>query len=35
MKLAQKMILIPAGRIPLEYWNLSELDQALTNVKNN
>jgi hypothetical protein len=35
MKLAKKMILIPAGRISLEYWNLPELDQAMTKVINN
>lgn len=35
MKLAQKMMLIPAGRTPIEYSNLSELDQAMTNVINN
>jgi len=35
MKLAQKMMLIPAGRTPIEYSNMSELDQAMTNVINN
>ena len=36
MKLAQKMILVPAGRTPIEVSNLSELDKAMSNViKNN
>jgi hypothetical protein len=35
MKLAQKMMLIPAGRTPLEYSNMSKLDQAMTNYMNN
>ena len=35
MKLAQKMILVPAGRTPIEVSNLSELDKAMSNVINN
>ena len=35
MKFAQKMMLVPAGRVPLEVSALSELDQAMTNVINN
>lgn len=35
MQLAQKMMLVPAGRVPLELSSLSELDQAMTNVINN
>ena len=29
------MMLVPVGRTPLDYANLSELDQAMTNVINN
>ena len=35
MQLAQKMMLVPAGRVPLEISTLSELDLAMTNVINN
>ena len=35
MKLAQKMILVPAGRTPIELSNLTELDKAMSNVINN
>ena len=35
MRLAQKMMLVPAGRVPLEISALSELDQAMTTVINN
>ena len=35
MQLAQKMMLVPAGRVPLEISTLSEFDQAMTNVINN
>jgi hypothetical protein len=35
MRLAQKMMLVPAGRVPLEISTLSELDQAMTTVINN
>jgi len=35
MKLAQKMMLIPAGRTPLELSTMSELDQSMSNVVNN
>jgi hypothetical protein len=35
MKLPQKMMLIPAGRTPIEYSKMSELDQAMINVINN
>jgi hypothetical protein len=35
MKMAQKMMLISAGRTPIEYSNMSEPDQAMKNVINN
>ena len=35
MKFAEKMMLVPAGRLPLEVSSLTELDQAMTNVINN
>jgi hypothetical protein len=35
MRLAQKMMLVPAGSVPLEISALSELDQEMTTVINN
>jgi hypothetical protein len=35
MNLSQKMMLVPAGRVPLEISTLSELDKAMSSVLNN
>ena len=35
MKLAQKMMLVPLGRTPIEVSAMSELDKAMSNVINN
>ena len=35
MKFMQKMLLVPAGRVPLEISTMSDLDKAMTNVINN
>jgi hypothetical protein len=35
MNLSQKMMFVPAGRVPLEISTLSELDKAMSSVLNN
>ena len=35
MNLSQKMMIVPAGRVPFEISTLSELDKAMSSVLNN